>query len=75
LAFDSHLAEAHWALAHVLLPKWRLSEPNQEFHTALLNPGSVSTYFAYAEYLASIGQSNQVIAEMNKALTTDPPDY
>ena len=40
-----------------------------------MNPGSVSTYFAYAEYLASIAQSNQVIAEMNKALTTDPPDY
>lgn len=73
LAFDDNLAEAHAALAHALLHEWKLAESNREFHTALLlNPGNVSTYFAYSEYLASIGQPDQAIAQMNKALTIDP---
>jgi len=73
LAFDDKLAEGHSALAHALLHEWRLAEASREFHTALLlNPGSVSTYFAYAEYLASIGQTEEAIAEMNKGLAMDP---
>jgi DNA-binding winged helix-turn-helix (wHTH) protein/TolB-like protein/Flp pilus assembly protein TadD len=73
LAFDNNLAEAHGALAHVLLHEWRLAEADREFHTALaLNPESVSTYFAYGEYLASIGQPDQAIAEGQKALAVDP---
>jgi DNA-binding winged helix-turn-helix (wHTH) protein/TolB-like protein/Flp pilus assembly protein TadD len=73
LEFDANLAEGHAALAHALLHEWRLAESNREFHTALLlNPGNVSTYFAYGEYLASIGQPDQAIAELKKALTMDP---
>ena len=73
LALDDDLAEAHEALAHALLHEWRLAEADQEFHRALaLNPGSVTTYYTYAEYLASIGQADQAIAQMNKALTIDP---
>jgi TolB-like protein/DNA-binding winged helix-turn-helix (wHTH) protein/Tfp pilus assembly protein PilF len=73
LAFDNNLAEAHGALAHALLHEWRLPEADQEFHTALaLNPGNVSTYFAYSEYLASAGLPDQAIAEMQKALAIDP---
>lgn len=73
IAFDDHLAEAHAALAHALLHEWRLSEANAEFHRALLlNPSNTSTFFTYAEYLASTGQGDQAIAEMNKALTIDP---
>ena len=73
LVFDDNLAEAHEALAHALLHEWRLPEANREFHRALLlNPSSVSTYYTYAEYLASIGQEDQAIAQMNKALTIDP---
>lgn len=73
LIFDDHLAEAHGALAHALLHEWRLAESDREFHTALaLNPGNVSTYFAYSEYLASVGQEDQAITTMNKALTIDP---
>ncbi|HUK23564.1 MAG TPA: winged helix-turn-helix domain-containing protein [Terriglobales bacterium] len=73
LAFDDNLAEGHEALAHALLHEWRLAEANREFHRALqLNPNSVSTRYTYAEYLASIGQADQAIAEMNKALTIDP---
>lgn len=73
LAFDNNLAEAHEALAHALLHEWRLPESSQEFHTALaLNPGNVSTYFAYSEYLASVGQTGQAIATMKEALAIDP---
>jgi DNA-binding winged helix-turn-helix (wHTH) protein/TolB-like protein/Tfp pilus assembly protein PilF len=73
LVFDNNLAEAHGALAHALLHEWRLPEANSEFHTALtLNPANVSTYFAFAEYLASTGQADQAIAAMQKALTIDP---
>lgn len=73
LAFDDNLAEAHGALAHALLHEWKLAESNREFHIALsLNPGNVSTYFAYSEYLASIGQPDQAITQMNKALSIDP---
>lgn len=73
IAFDSNLAEAHASLGHVLLHEWRLAESKQEFLQALaLNPGDVSTYFAYGEYLASIGQEDAAIAELNKALTMDP---
>ncbi|MGA8671363.1 MAG: winged helix-turn-helix domain-containing protein [Terracidiphilus sp.] len=73
LAFDDNLAEAHGALAHALLHEWRLAESEREFHTALtLNPQSVSTYFAYGEYLASIGRPDLAIAQLHKALTIDP---
>jgi DNA-binding winged helix-turn-helix (wHTH) protein/TolB-like protein/Tfp pilus assembly protein PilF len=73
LAFDDNLAEAHGALAHALLHEWRLAESDREFHTALaLNPQSVSTYFAYGEYLASIGRPDLAIAELPKALSIDP---
>ena len=73
LAFDDNLAEAHGALAHALLHEWRLAESEQEFHRALtLNPQSVSTYFAYGEYLASIGRPDQTVAESPKALAIDP---
>ena len=73
LVFDPNLAEAHGALAHALLHEWRLPEAEREFHIALaLNPGSVSTYFAYSEFLVSRGYIDQGIATMQKALTLDP---
>jgi len=73
LVFDENLAEAHGALAHALLHEWRLAESAQEFQNALaLNPGNVSTYFAYAEYLSSVGRFDDAIATMKKALTIDP---
>jgi TolB-like protein/DNA-binding winged helix-turn-helix (wHTH) protein/Flp pilus assembly protein TadD len=73
LVFDDNLAEAHGALAHVLLHEWRLAEADQEFHRALsLNPNSIAINFAYVEYLASIGHPEQAIALGYKALTIDP---
>jgi TolB-like protein/DNA-binding winged helix-turn-helix (wHTH) protein/Flp pilus assembly protein TadD len=73
LAFDENLAEAHGALAHALLHEWKLPESEREFHTALaLNPGNVSTYFAYGEYLASTGKPDQAIAVGHQALAIDP---
>ena len=73
IAFDDNLAEAHGALAHVLLHEWRLPESDREFQIALaLNPGYVSTYFAYGEYLASTGRFDDAIATLRKALTIDP---
>jgi TolB-like protein/Flp pilus assembly protein TadD len=73
LAFDDSLAEAHGALAHALLHEWRLPESDREFHIALaLNPSNVSTYFAYGEYLASVGKPDQAIAAGRKALAIDP---
>ncbi len=73
LAFDDQLAEAHGALAHALLHEWKLTDSNREFHTALaLNPSNVSTWFAYSEYLASIGKPDEAIVQMKKALTLDP---
>lgn len=73
LAFDNSLAEAHGALAHVLLHEWRLPESESEFHIALaLNPGNVSLYYAYGEYLASTGKPEQAIATEHQALAIDP---
>ena len=73
LAYDDNLAEAHAALAHALLHEWRLAESDREFHRALqLNPSNTTTYYEYAEYLASTGDEDQAITQMNKALTLDP---
>jgi TolB-like protein/DNA-binding winged helix-turn-helix (wHTH) protein/Tfp pilus assembly protein PilF len=73
LAFDENLAEAHGALAHALLHEWRLDESSREFQNALaLNPSNVSTYFAYSEYLASVGRFDDAVATMKHALTIDP---
>lgn len=73
LAYDDNLAEAHEALAHALLHELRLAEADREFHRALLlNPSSLATHYTYAEYLASIGQEDQAIAQMHEALTIDP---
>ncbi len=73
LVFDDNLAEAHGALAHALLHEWRLDESAREFQNALaLNPGNVSTYFAYSEYLVSVGRFDDAIGAMQKALTIDP---
>lgn len=73
LAFDDNLAEAHAALAHALMHEWRMAEADQEFHRALfLNPSNTTTYYEYAEYLASNGDLDHAIEQMNKALTIDP---
>lgn len=73
LAFDPDLAEAHGALAHALLHEWRLAESEKEFQRGLaLNPQSVSTYYAYGEYLASIGRPDRAVETLQKALTIDP---
>jgi TolB-like protein/DNA-binding winged helix-turn-helix (wHTH) protein/Flp pilus assembly protein TadD len=73
LAYDDNLAEAHAALAHALLHEWRMAESEREFQRALqLNSSNTATHYEYAEYLASTGDEDRAITEMNTALTLDP---
>ncbi|MGA2184826.1 MAG: winged helix-turn-helix domain-containing protein [Bryobacteraceae bacterium] len=73
LSFDDSLGEAHGSLAHALMHEWKLAPAAGEFRRALaLNPHDTSIYFAYGEYLSSLGRYDEAVAELNKALKIDP---
>jgi len=75
LELDESLAEAHTALALVKATyEWDWAGAEREFKRALeLNPNYANGRYFYAfMYLAPMGRHEEAIAEMKRALETDP---
>ena len=73
LEIDDQLAEAHTALAHVMLHNWEWAEAEREFKRALeLNPADPTAHQVYFEYLSAVGRVEEAIAEIKKAQELDP---
>ena len=75
LALDNNLAEAHAALAFVLVEAdLNFKEAKKEFERAVqLNPNSADTrYFFGISVLAPLGQFDQAVAEIRHAISLDP---
>ena len=75
LEIDDQLAEAHTAMAAVLMDyDWNLPESNKEFERAIeLNPNYANAHHWYArENLTIMGQFDKALAEMRRAQELDP---
>jgi len=75
LEIDETLAEAHTAMAAVLMDyDWNLPESNREFERAIeLNPNYANAHHWYArENLTIMGQFDRALAEMRRAQELDP---
>ncbi|MBA2704960.1 MAG: protein kinase [Blastocatellia bacterium] len=75
LEIDDTLAEAHTAMAAVLIDyDWNLPESNREFERAIeLNPNYPNAHHWYArENLTIMGQFDKALAEMKRAQELDP---
>jgi serine/threonine-protein kinase len=75
LEIDDTLAEAHTAMAAVLMDyDWNLPESNREFERAIeLNPNYANAHHWYArENLTIMGQFDRALAEMRRAQELDP---
>ena len=75
LEIDEKLAEAHTALAAVLMNhEWNLTESNQRFERAIeLNPNYPNAYHWYSrENLTIVGKFDEALANMKRAQELDP---
>ena len=75
LEIDERLAEAHTAMAAVLMNyDWNLPESNREFERAIeLNPNYATAHHWYArENLIIMRQFDRALAEMRRAQELDP---
>jgi serine/threonine-protein kinase len=67
------LAEAHASLANVHYRSWNWDAAQVEFQRAIqLEPGSATAHFWYAQYLATVGRSDQALEEIQCARRLDP---
>src|SRR6202008_1910865 len=74
LELDSRLGEAHNSLAFVLDAfDWDLDAAGKEFRRAIeLSPGYATAHHWYAWHLSLLGQNQEALAEMRKAVSLDP---
>jgi class 3 adenylate cyclase/TolB-like protein/Tfp pilus assembly protein PilF len=74
LALDDRLAEAHASLGFVrFLYERDWGAARAEFQRAItLNPGYPTGHQFYADYLKALGQFDEAVVEMNRALELDP---
>ena len=74
LALDETLSEAHIALANIVGPydhDWSTAE--REFRRGIeLNPNSADGHFMYADFLISMGRTQEWNTEIQRALELDP---
>jgi TolB-like protein/Tfp pilus assembly protein PilF len=77
LQLDPEIAEAHVALANVLMMfDFNQAAADDEFKRAIeLSPGSSEPHRAYANYLADVGRSNEAISEVRLAQQLDPMSF
>ena len=77
LALDSSLAEVHVSFANLLfLCDWDWNGAEMEFQRAIeLNPSSSDALFFYADFLISMGRSNEAFAKAARALELDPLNF
>jgi adenylate cyclase len=73
LTLDSHLAEAHTALANVLRDRLDFTNATNEYLTALkANPGSAETLNQYAQMLLRMGRLEEAVKQERAAVALDP---
>lgn len=74
LKLDETLAEAHTALARILVvQEWDWQRAGREYQRAIeLNPGYATAHQWYGMYLTSLGRLDDAIAELNTAQQLDP---
>jgi TolB-like protein/Flp pilus assembly protein TadD len=74
LSIDDKLAEAHVSRGLLFTEDYNLKEAKQEFERAIeLNPNDADAhYFLAFLVLAPLGDTDQAIAEMNRAVELDP---
>ncbi|MBZ5510941.1 MAG: tetratricopeptide repeat protein [Acidobacteriia bacterium] len=74
LRLDDSLADAHTSLAFVKMHyEWKFAEAEQEFKRALaLNPNYSVAHQWYAFDLVALGRTEDAVAEMKRALESDP---
>jgi serine/threonine-protein kinase len=74
LKLDDLLAEAHTALAIVLLEyDWDWSAAEKEFRRAIeVNPSDADAHLEFGFYLMSMGQFDEAIAHVRRAQELDP---
>jgi TolB-like protein/DNA-binding winged helix-turn-helix (wHTH) protein/Flp pilus assembly protein TadD len=74
---DDNLAESHTSLAYVKLSyDWDLEAAAREFRRAIeLNPSYATAHHWYAHYFLARGQTQQAVAEVERAQTLDPLSF
>jgi eukaryotic-like serine/threonine-protein kinase len=74
IELDDSLAEAHAALGYVKLNfDWDWPGAEREFHRALeLNPNLPRAHTGYAQYLLTLGRTQEAAEEFNRADSIDP---
>jgi TolB-like protein/DNA-binding winged helix-turn-helix (wHTH) protein/Tfp pilus assembly protein PilF len=74
LELDDRLAEAHTSLAGIsAFYDWNAAEALREFRRAFeLNPSYATTHHWYAEFLACVGRSDEMLVETAEARRLDP---
>jgi DNA-binding SARP family transcriptional activator len=73
LALDSTVAEAHAALAHVLMHRLRWAEAERAYRRALaLDPEYATAHLWYAVHLMAVGRVDEAAAEARRARALDP---
>jgi|SRR5579862_5800711 len=73
LAIDDTLAEAHATLADTYTTEWNWDAAQKEFKRALdINPNSAHAHKLYWLYLSALGQHEEALAEINRAIRLDP---
>jgi len=74
LALDANLADAHEAMASILLQyDWNLAGAGEESRRAVaLNPNSASAHSGYALQLLASGDFDEALDESRKAVALDP---
>lgn len=74
LEIDGSLAEAHVSLAYIhFFFDWDWDASRSEYQKAIqINPNDSAAHWGYSLLLSSLGQHDQAIAEIDKALQLEP---
>jgi DNA-binding SARP family transcriptional activator/Tfp pilus assembly protein PilF len=73
ITLDSSVAEAHAALAHVLMHRLRWADAERAYRQALaLDPEYATAHLWYAVHLMAVGRVDQATAEARRARALDP---
>ncbi|HSE51369.1 MAG TPA: tetratricopeptide repeat protein, partial [Gemmatimonadales bacterium] len=73
LALDESLAEAHVALADIIVNEWDYARAERSYLRALeLNPNLPDAHLHYAWYVVTFGTADSAIAEMKRGVALDP---
>ena len=77
LELDDSLAEAHISLAnYVYIGEWAWPQAEKEFQRAIqLNPSYADAHFFYADFLISMGRTEEWKAEIQRTLELDPLNF